>query len=39
MCACEVLLMGLDSNNVPVILHVNVQFLIGPVHLVVCTEA
>jgi len=39
VCAHEALLIGLGSNNVPVIEHVNVQFLTGPVHLVVCTEA
>jgi hypothetical protein len=39
VCAHEALLTGLGSNNVPVIEHANEQFLTGPVHLVVCTEA
>jgi len=39
VCAHEALLIGLGSNNVPVIEHANVQFLTGPVYLVFCTEA
>jgi len=39
VCVHGALLISLGSNNVPVIEHVNVQFLTGPVHLVVCTEA
>jgi len=39
VCAHEALLRGVGSNNVPATEHANAQFLTGPVHLVVCTEA